>query len=75
MTLAKGDLIGKLNKETGEAISPDDQGYVHFEVVELTISFNVHLPEYTTRDGEEVKVGQDAHSTDPYQLVLLRKVR
>ena len=69
MTLAKGDLIGKLNKETGEAISPEEQGYVHFEVVELTTSFNLSI----IPAGDDVV--PEVHSRHPYQVVLLRKVR
>ena len=73
MTLAKGDLIGKLNKETGEAISPEGSSYVHFEVAELTGSF------YLTIQGDppvpDDGVTPEVTSHDPYQLVLLRKVR
>ena len=69
MTLARGDVLGKLNKETGERIPSTQESYTEWEIVDLTTSNN--LAGYVG-SAKASALGQEVIN-DVYQIVFLRK--
>ena len=66
MTLARGDKVIKLNKETGEPMTTEQESYIEYEVFDLGGHLSLILPAVPNedRDGPEVFI-----------VTLLRKVR
>lgn len=66
MTLARGDKVIKLNKETGEPLTTEQESYIEYEVADLGSHLSLIRP---TAPNEETA------GPDLFILALLRKVR
>ena len=74
MTLAKGDLLAKVDKETGETIT--GESYVRWAFDGLTSTWRAgSLPTPVANGLAELGIQiEDVLPADVYQVVLLRKV-
>ena len=78
MTLAKGDILTKLDGETGEPISSDRESYVQWEISGLTSIFgptSVPAPVGNGLKELGIQMEESAAISDLFQIVLLRKIK